>query len=181
MDTGALTKKLFSVSTSETDKVRSYWRDRPWRDEGAAAGISAAKIFVLPWEDFREGVPAIYPQGTTDILHELREALPSDTPIAFFEPASGYSEIALHSKVWRFPVIFLSAVAAPILVNVLSEQINNLLPDKKPDDIVELTIIAEGETGRCIQIDYSGPAEDMPESVLGQVERCLPKVDKVRD
>lgn len=181
METGTLSKKLFSVSTSETDKVRAYWRGKRWLDEGAASGIAAAKIFILPWEDFREGVSATYPQGTADFLHELREALPADMPVAFYEPESGYSEVALHSKVWRFPVIFLSAVAVPVLVNVLSEQINNFLPDKKPDDTIELTIIAEGETGRCIQIDYSGPSEDIPESILGQVEKCLPKVDKVRD
>jgi len=181
MQPEALSRKLFSIDVTETRKGREYWRTRDWAPSDDVRQISTAQILVFPWEEFREGVPAVYPQGTSDFLTELRDAFSERYEVGFVEPADGYSEVALHSKTWRIPLLFVSAVAVPILVNVISDRIDSLFPRSEDDDIVELTIIAEGKTGRCIQIDYSGPVDGMPDAIINQVERCLPRVDKVQE
>ena len=77
MNNQALANILFSVQTTESEKNREYWATRPWISPDLASLVRSLDVFVLPWEDFREGQPILFPPGTGPLASDLRTKLSS--------------------------------------------------------------------------------------------------------
>lgn len=168
----ALDRTLFSVSVKESDKGREYWLNRPWlavrrRD------VQGADILVVPWEDFRENLPALFPQGTADFVAQL--TLRGGPTLQLAIDGEVYQEILLHSKMHRLPTFVLNSVLLPALAGMLGNLLTEVFKAGGENDAVHLKVIVEGGHGHCISIDYEGPVEKMPSTLLEHAERCLPE------
>jgi hypothetical protein len=187
-----LNEVLFSLELVETSEGRDHWATRPWTSSDAADRIRKSNVVILPWENFREGQALLFPQGTTGIFRDLENAVSSGS-VSIAVERSQYSEITLHSNFFRNPKILVTAVMLPIVLGVIANRVDRAIPEfgeKTPSGpsmenpsstagaTVELELIVEGQHGKCISVKYKGPANNLVESVIRQVEACLPRAEK---
>ncbi|WP_147487896.1 hypothetical protein [Burkholderia pseudomallei] len=174
----SLEKNYLSLNVSDSDKNLQYWLAQPYVNEDLATQIKRADVLVLPWEDFRPDEPVLFPNGSTDFYRRLAIAVGSERVTLVATPDL-YREIALHANVWRFPALFVTVVALPILVNVISSEIDSRLHHK--DDKVELNLVVSAANHHCVQIDYKGPADGAVEKLADAAMRyCGVDVSKGR-
>ena len=167
----ALDRTLFEITVKESDRGREYWLDRPWLIDRREAALDA-DVLVVPWEDFREGESALFPQGAADLVQQLSEKGPLTLFIAIDEER--YQEILLHSKKHRFPTMLVKAIALPALAGMLGNIMSDLIKGGKSSDTVEITVVVEGDHGHCISLAYQGPPSRVTDTLLKEAERCLP-------
>jgi hypothetical protein len=164
-----------SLEAGETDKDRTYWTSRPWLTNADA--VRSADVFLVPWENFRENKPALFPEGSGDLYRELSKAL-ADKRIAVAIDQNKYEEAALHADASRLATLFVTLVALPFVINVLSAKVDRWLSDPQPPQTVEMEIIVESDWGHCLSIKYKGPPSGMVEEISRQAEKCLPRLSQ---
>jgi hypothetical protein len=166
-----LNRTLLSLSVTETDRGKEYWASRPGLSPKTAAEIRAADFLIVPWEDFRPGSPALFPQGTTDFIQVLREGGLREIGLAV-DPST-YSEIALHADEWRLPTVFCGVIALPIFLNILSNHLDQWLFSRPTISIVEEELIIATGHGQCFSIHYKGPPADLVQTFKTQADSCI--------
>lgn len=164
-------RTLFDVTVKETSQNREYWAGREWIAE-AESRVRTAKILVLPWEDFREGYPVMFPQGTSDFVKRLRAA---GAEVELAATPEIYREIALHAHSWRFPTILVGAFLLPTLANVLGAEIHDIIAKGSPSDTIEMKVIIESDHGKCISIEYKGTPSRALDTLTQEAARCFPE------
>ena len=169
-------RTLFKVDVSQTGRDREYWATRPWVSGELVQEIRAADVLLTPWENFRDGHPALFPQGTTDFARMLARHL-TEKRIAVAIDTERFEEIALHARQLRWPTIMVTAVLLPLLVNILTEFGKKLLDEHPSDQTVQFSVIVEGRHRHCIEIDYKGPPNDLARMITEQAEKCLPRLE----
>lgn len=168
---------LFRVDVSQTTKDRQYWATRPWASDETAHHIRTADLLLLPWEDFREKRPTLFPQGTTDFMRMLIKRLP-ESAVAVAVDKEWYQEIALHARKTRWPTIMVTAVMLPLLVDVLSDCTKKLIDEHASDQTIEFRVIVEGQHRQCIEVEYKGAANDLARTLAEQADRCLAELER---
>lgn len=173
-----LSRTLFQVEVRESDKNRNYWANRPWAS--ASSGIiREADIVVVPWEDFRNGYPALFPHDTLSLFEEIQAG--SKLSVAIAVPEEDYKELSLHGRELRWPTLLVSGLILPIIATVLGNRIDSFLTDGFDPDTVEIEIIVEGDFGKCISIKYKGPPNRLKETILFEHQNCFAdKGDKIK-
>jgi hypothetical protein len=170
-----LNRTFLNLEVAETTNDRTYWTSRPWLSNAEAA--RAADVILVPWENFRENKPALFPQGTGDLFRELSKAL-ADKKIAIAIDQSKYEEVALHAEATRLATLFVTFVALPFVINLLSSKVDRWLNDPTPPQTVEMEVIVEGDWGHCLSIKYKGPPSGMVDAVSKQADNCLPRLSQ---
>ncbi|MDF2797387.1 MAG: hypothetical protein K0R85_131 [Devosia sp.] len=165
------------VEVQQSDFSRSYWVSRTWMSSASAAALQNADVIVVPWEDFRPNRPALFPEGTSDLVRHLRHGVSIGVAI----DQDKYEEIALYSNAWRLPTLICTYAVIPLLVNLLSNEVDRRFifkQEETPVSIVSVELIVEGPLGQCVSIKYNGPANKLPDELLKQVDACFPKADQ---
>ncbi len=177
-----LNRKLFQLEVSETDKNREYWVSRPWVG-GNSQELRDADILLLPWENFREGHAALFPQGTPEFFRSLQAS--ADLRIAIAIDREKYEEIALHGRASRWPTILVSTVLVPVVVGIITNRLDAIVSSEigisagaSTDDTIEMELVIEGDSGKCISIKYNGPPGRLIETLVAESLRCLPSSEK---
>jgi hypothetical protein len=170
----ALERTLFKVEVAESDKDRNYWASRSWLTSSGEA--RAADILIVPWVDFRENKPALFPQGTGDFHRGLSSALTGQRLTIAIDRAN-YEEVALHADEPRLPTCLVTLVVLPFFINLLAANVDRWLNHQAPANVIEMEVIIEGEQGRCISIKYKGPPSEMVGTISGYVEKCRSRLD----
>jgi len=165
-------KPLFSLTVSETDRNRNFWTTQLWITDITAAKARESDVLILPWDDFRDGHPTLFPQGTTGFIKAISGSTPLRLAIAVDQ--SSYREIALHAFEWRLPKLLCNTIIAPVLLNVLASYIFEELQSHPDTQIVQQELIVDDENGRCISIQYKGPADDLVNTFKQQISACFP-------
>jgi hypothetical protein len=168
-------KTLFSLTVAETERNRNFWTTQSWITGVTATSARESDVLILPWDDFREGHPALFPQGTTDFLKALKARMSQSIAIAVDQ--NSYSEIALHAFEWRLPKILCNTIIVPVFLNVLASYIYQELQSHPDTKIVQQELIVDDERGRCISIQYKGPPDDLVETFKQQISSCFPDPD----
>jgi hypothetical protein len=165
-------KTLFSLTVAETERNRNFWTTQSWITGVTATTARKSDVLILPWDDFRDGHPALFPQGTTDFIKALRARTNHSLAIAVDQ--SSYREIALHAFEWRLPKILCNTLVIPVFLNVLASYIYEELQSHPDTQIVQQELIVDDEQGRCISIQYKGPPNDLVETFKQQISACFP-------
>lgn len=166
-----LTRTLLSLEVLESDKGKEYWASRSWLSPETAARVRSACFVVVPWENFRNDSPILFPLGTTDFVAILNTS--ELAPVVIAVDQDSYREIALHANEWRLPTILCTTVLLPVFLNVLSNHVDRWLFSHQNISIVEEELIVDDENGRCFSIRYKGPPEDLITTFHAQAEACL--------
>ena len=169
-------QELFRSEVTETSQGRGYWLDRPWVDESQRTELVTAPILVVPWVGGDAELPS-FPTGTEDLLARLANMLDSQTAMRVAIRAADYQEMALHSKARRLPTFFITSIALPLLLNLLSSRLDELLPGHKVKDTAEITLIVEGEHHKVLKFKYKGPVRDVGATLAQSVDRFIDRLD----
>lgn len=165
------TQSEMTIEVSNSDLDRAYWVARPWVSAATAATLQNSDVLVVPWENFRPDRPALYPEGTSDVVKNLRRELKVDVAI----DRDQYAEIALYADAWRLPTLFCQYAAIPLLINLLSNEVDRRFLNSSEKPSVSIELIVEGPSGQCASIKYKGPAEKLPDELLNQAGACFTK------
>lgn len=171
-----LTTPLVAFQAVETDERRGYWLDQPWVDPDRRGTLLAAAILALPSEA-EEG--RLFPGGAGEFLDRLRDLVGDEIDIQVAIRDEDYEELSLHGKAWRLPVLFVSAVAVPVMVNILSNRLDELLPGHKAGDVAEATLIIERPDRQSLKVTYKGDPEALGAFLATTVPKFIeqPKED----
>lgn len=168
--------QLLEFSVSETDHGRGFWLDKPWVEEGRRPALVAAALMVVP--TLHDDEPPTFPVGTGEFLQRLGDLLDGSMPVAVAMSSEGYMELALHSKAWRLPTFVLGSLVLPVVLGILTNRLDEVLPGHKKDDTAEIEIIVETPDRGTLRIKYKGPVEDMGRTLETSVSRYIDTVAK---
>lgn len=173
-----LEKSLLSIEVTETEKDREYWATRVWVNANTQQVIRSCDILIAPWEGFRD-IPAVFPQGSAEFIREISADL-ANFNVSLGVDAELYQEVALHADRMRWPTLLVTAIALPVLAQIIANRLDKIIPENRgaDDKIVEVKIIAEGDRGKCIAIEYKGPPGQLVEELIKRTEQCLPRIAK---
>ncbi len=157
--------KVSHASIEQTDKGFAYWLARPFLTEDTRAKLQKAEAILIPREGFRDQEIPVFPVRTEEMFQFVRDELAGKLNVDIAIEDSEYKELALHSALLIIGGFVVTALAAPLVVNVVSEYLNRRLfnaPGSDPDKTVvrfELTIEDRvGDATRRMQVKYDGPA-----------------------
>lgn len=179
-----LNRHYLSVDVKETDSNRAYWIDKSWISPIKRSTLVKSDLLLVPNENFRDSDEPYFPKGTESFVENLRNVLPESINFGIAFDDERYQEIALHADVWRIPTLLLTAAVIPVLLNIFSNRLDEVLPGHKNEDLVEMNLIVETSNKKAIKIKFKGPtteiakllAESVP-SYLAALEQT-PKINK---
>lgn len=168
-------REFLKSEVAETSESRGFWLDQSWVDEEQRASLSTARVLALPHIMGTDG--PTFPDGSEAFLARFREALGADANLGVAIRAADYNELALHSKAWRLPTLFVSYVAVPLVVNILATRIDSLLPGNKSGDSAEITLIVEGMHRKTMKVQFKGDPKDLGSLLERSVARFVKELD----
>jgi hypothetical protein len=172
----AFAREFLKFEVTETDEGKGYWLDQPWVDEEQRASLSKAHVLVVPHvRDGSEG--PVFPDGSEAFLARFREVLGTDASLGIAIRGADYHELALHSKAWRLPTLFVSSVAIPLVINILAARIDTLLPEHKTGDTAEITLIVEGAHHKTLKVQFKGDPKDLGDLLQRSIPRFIHELD----
>jgi hypothetical protein len=172
----AFAREFLKFEVAETTQGKGYWLDQIWIDETQRALLASAQILALPHVEGESGAP-VFPDGSEAFLARFRELLGHDLSLGVAIRATDYQELALHSKAWRLPTLFVSYVALPLAINILATRIDVLLPGHKKGDTAEITLIFEGTHHKTLKLEFKGDPNDLGD-LLQSVPRFIDALDE---
>ncbi len=141
------------------------------------AAVARASIVLVPDDGFREYGGPVFPQGTVDFLHFLREHAPSGTDVAIAAEAAEYKEVVLPSDIVRLATLFVEYVGAPVVMSLIAAYLKDFLGSRFKSAEARTAIIVhrkDGSVEQTVQISYEGPAQNV-EAALTAAVASLPK------
>ena len=154
----------------ESLKVKPYFPTTLQED------ISKANVLLIPLENFRNGIDALFPENTDDFLQFLKcnESLGLIPDIVISDEQ--YKKIEMHCD-WLFlGIVLVEYVALPIFINILSNYLYDKIKNNKikRDSIVEIEInVEETKTKKTKRIRYKGAADDVKKSLDDITEKIF--------
>jgi hypothetical protein len=172
----AFAREFLKFEVAETREGKGYWLDQPWVDEEQRVTLLKADILAVP--HVRNGSEGpVFPDGSEAFLARLREVLGTDAHLGVAIRAADYHEMALHSKAWRLPTLFVTSVAVPLVINILAARIDTLLPGHKTGDTAEMTLIVEGAHHKTLKLQFKGDPRDLGDFLHRAVPRFIDELD----
>jgi hypothetical protein len=172
----AFAREFLTFQVTETDQGKGYWLDQTWVDEAQRASLAKAHVLALPQVgDPSEG--PMFPDGSEAFIARFRELLGADATLGVAIRAAEYHELALHSKAWRLPTLFVTYVALPLVVDIFAARIDTLLPGHKNGDMAEITLIVEGPHHKTLKLQFKGDPKDLGDLLLRSVPRFIDELD----
>jgi hypothetical protein len=176
----AFAREFLKFEVAETTLGRGYWLDRPWVDEAQRPALSKAQVLALPHVGDETEEP-VFPDGSEAFLARFRELLGADASFAVAIRAADYHELALHSRAWRLPTLFVSYVALPLVINIFAARIDTLFPGHKTGDTAEITLIVEGAHHKTLKLQFKGYPKDIGDMLRRSVPRFIDELDGAPD
>lgn len=147
-----------SFELAATKQDRAFWLGQGLARQNFEA-VSAAEVLIVPLKDFREGVAFAFHQDTASFARYLAKNFVGQAKIEVLADDDEYVEIALHGASLRFSTIVVSAVVAPILINLMSSYIYDELKAKSSDTI-EMSLVIENHNCHAMHVEFKGEAKD---------------------
>jgi hypothetical protein len=147
-----------SIEVAETEQTRSFWLNQGLAQKNFEE-VSAAEILIVPLKHFRDGVPFTFHQDTASFARYLARNLAGQAKIEVLADDEEYIEIAIHGASFRFSTIVVGTVVAPILINLFSSYLYDVLK-AKPGDSVEMSLVIEDHDCRAMRVAFKGDAKD---------------------
>jgi hypothetical protein len=172
-----LVRRFLALEVAETSQSRGYWLGRSWVDEAQRPALIRASVLALPHVR-EDGEDPVFPDGSEEFLTRLRGVLGTQASLGVAIRSEDYQELALHSKAWRLPALFVTSVALPVVLNIFSARIDELLPGHSKGDTAEITLFIEGPNHKTLKLHYKGDPKDLG----GFLDRSVPRfIEELND
>ncbi|MNY04622.1 hypothetical protein D3C86_1373090 [compost metagenome] len=152
-----------SLSISLDRETLETWRTQEWLPAVVREQITRADVLLVPDPDFRGLGPAFAPD-TGSIYSFLKKTDPN-LPVVIASDPYDYREYVLHSVLLDIGIFIVSSIAAPVLVNLVSEYLKGARSSGS-DPEVRFNLKVDQADGSSIHISYAGPASSFDEHVM---------------
>ena len=165
-----------SIKIENSDLTFESLKAKPYFPTTLQEDISKANVLLIPLENFRNGIDALFPENTDDFLQFLKcnESLGFIPDIVISDEQ--YKKIEMHCD-WLFlGIVLVEYVALPIFINILSNYLYDKIKNNKikRDSIVEVEInVEETKTKKTKRIRYKGAADDAKKSLDDITEKIF--------
>jgi len=125
------------------------------------SAVEQAGVVLVPDDGFREYGGPVFPQGTVDFLHFLRDHAPGGITVEIAAEDTNYKEVALHFDIIRLATLFVEYVAAPTAVALIAEYLKHRLGNGRKSTEVRTALMVhqkDGQREHTVRIAYEGPA-----------------------
>jgi hypothetical protein len=148
-----------AVEITTTNEDFYFWSARDCVPCAQRDEIAHSDILIVPELYNTDGATKewVFPVGTRELVKTVRERSLKRTVVCS-DPAH-YRELARHGELLVIGAFVVTSLVAPILVNIVSEVINEHLRKKRIQDAevrIEITVVQETTSRR---LRYSGPAK----------------------
>lgn len=166
-------KEFISVSDSKINF--ESWIEKPFIPDELKSNLRASELLIVPTESIRDIKGPVFPTGTEDLYLHLKETMPSFNPeICICDDE--YKEYAFHGILLILGTFVVTAVAAPIFVNIVSEYVKKKIfksGDKNSDTEVRFEMTVTLSDGTSKKIKYDGPASQF-QTLIDKQMSALP-------
>ncbi|MBU2540923.1 MAG: hypothetical protein KJ593_03375 [Candidatus Omnitrophica bacterium] len=160
----------FDFKVSDSSENFDTWINREYIPAESRTLLRNANILFVPHENFHEQKVPVFPHKTEEVFHFLRRHAPKGINVDICIADDDYKEVVLHSALIIFGSIVVSAIALPVLKDLLSEYLKQKLFNKSNSNIkVSLTVV--NTSGKGKQFDYEGPIENF-DKVVAKIQRA---------
>ena len=149
-------------STENTTENFETWINRPFIPDELKPQLRKANVLIVPREGFQEYPGPMFPVGTEELFHFLRDNSNENITVDICISDNDYHELALHDAFLIVGAFVINNIALPLIINLISNYISNRRSDKKRIK-VEFTIVEND--GRATHVLYEGPAEDFNKTI----------------
>jgi len=146
------------LSVQPTDQGFEYWRTRPYLSETMQQQLQDANVLIVPLEDIRGVEGPVFLRGTDQLFQTLRRLEDQDVKVDVTIDDADYKELSLYSDSLALGSLVMTLFVVPLVVNVVSQWINNHIGAKSAGERVKLQLVVQSPDGRVTQLDYDGPA-----------------------
>lgn len=164
-------KKETSISTTDSTATFETWIEKPFIPESLKPSLKTSSLLIVPSESIRNIKGPVFPTGTEDLYFYIKEKMSTFNPEICINDED-YREYAFHGILLILGSFVVTAIAAPVLADVISEYVKKRLfkSDDKNDTEVRFEMTVTNEDGSSKLIKYSGPAEQFEFLLIKQVK-----------
>jgi len=145
----------------ETVQTKDYWADRPFLSDPIRKAVAEAQVVLAPAEGFKDWDGPLFPTGTEEFYHFLKEQAPPEVPVEIAIDDTDYRELALCD----YLTILVTLVVAPIYVSVMAglilEYIRRRVPQEDAGQRFKLDLIISDAPGKGRRMSFEGTREDL--------------------
>lgn len=135
--------------------------------------VERATIVVLPDPGFGEYVGPVFPQGTVDFFHFLRERAPTSVSVALAGEDADHKEVVLHADVVRLATILVEYGVAPIATSLVAAYLKDWLGSRFDSAEARTSIVVsrkEPGVEQTLRISYAGPARNAEQALRDAIQ-----------
>lgn len=164
------------LTVTNSEASRTNYVSVAGGDSEFSATLTAADVLVVPIAGHGDYRAPVFPQGTLEVLHFLRERLPDGVVADIAVRDDAYEELTLHAAELILPTFLANPSVASIAINLLSAYLYDLLKGAKVrrQTRVRASVLVE-TSERVVDISYDGPADQFAELMRLAFEREVPR------
>ena len=154
------------IQESATDKNFDYWLNRPFVGEELRRELKNATLLIVPAEGVRERSDLNFPNGTEGLLTYLKDnARDGVVPDICIEDKD-FKALALHDATIIVGTFVVTAIVAPIAVNLISKYLEREIGlDKAEETKVKFKMTVVESDGTSKKLSYDGPAKTFEKTI----------------
>lgn len=154
------TDKLDDVLITDSSENFDTWINRKYISEELKNNLKKANILLVPNEGFRDKNIPVFPVKSEELFTYIKNRLPLDFKVDICIKDEDYKELALHTDLVILGSFVVTILAAPILVNIISEYIKQKILKDKEKRRVKVSLTVVDEEGKSKNLTYEGNTEN---------------------
>jgi hypothetical protein len=176
----------------EVQESFETWANQAFISAETRELVLKSNLLLIPILGFRELPIPVFPVCTEELFQFIKETSPKEIVPEICIEEKDYKELALHSALLIVGGFLVTALVAPVAVDLIAEYIkrrflkqseNNvkaakeiiLQEEAEKDEVkVELTVVEE--SGKALKFSYEGPADDFRKNINAALKASADKM-----
>lgn len=160
-------------TVTPTSKGLTYYKANADVSSELQVLIESSDVLLVPWSNIREGVEKSFPKHTLEFYQFLQDNLPENLNFEACIEDSDFREVYFHNKLLRVATVVVTYLAAPIVVNVISDYIKEMKSKDPEIKKVSCSMIVEktqDENKQAFSFKYTGDSEEFCGKMLSKLK-----------
>jgi hypothetical protein len=162
------------VETKESDLTFESISTKEYYPKELDDSIIKANVLLVPFENFRSGYNALFPENTKELFDYLKDNENDKLKVEIIANDDTFKEIELHDATILITSFLVTSIIAPFVINLISNFVYDKIKsrEKKAKDVqVKMDVYYQKKRNeKSIKITYDGPADKMEEIITKTIE-----------
>ena len=171
--------KIPEITISGETKTFQYWKTQPYiTDKAVKDAVDRANVLIVPREKMHNADGPIFSSDVPSVLEYLESTAPKELRIAVAVDEDKYREAVLHGLLLILGTFVVTAIAAPIVAQLIANYIQKRIDNSKGNNTVRFSITVVAPDGSGKRLEYDGPAEQFRDLVIPRLNDVAGKMDE---